>query len=178
MGRDSSRLYPYRSKIYCNQCHRRMHRTQRATAQPGQALVYYVCPTRLTKPEDHARWPGHLRASLREDVLTAKLSEFLDTYALGHDRAARLAELIPASQAQQAKNRKQSNTHFQGSNASFRFNSRTNPKTPITRSHCSESNSRATVTSTKPLLSALTCAGVCGYVLRNFPHRSLLFITS
>ena len=101
LGRDSSRLYPYRSKIHCNQCHRRMHGTQRATAQPGQPLVYYVCPTRLTKPEDHARWPGHLRASLREDVLTAKLSEFLDTYALGHDRAARLAELIPASQDQQ-----------------------------------------------------------------------------
>ena len=101
LGRDSSRLYPYRSKIHCNQCHRRMHGTQRATGQPGQPLVYYVCPTRLTKPEDHARWPGHLRASLGEHVLTAKLSEFLDTYALGHDRAAQLAELIPASQAQQ-----------------------------------------------------------------------------
>jgi hypothetical protein len=34
-------------------------------------------------------------------VLTAKLGEFLDDYALGYDRSARLAELIPASQAQQ-----------------------------------------------------------------------------
>jgi site-specific DNA recombinase len=101
LGRDSGRLYPYRSKIHCNQCHRRMHGTQSATRRSGQTLTYYVCPTRTTKPEDTAKWPGHVRASLREDVLTAKLSEFLDDYALGYDRAARLAELIPASQAQQ-----------------------------------------------------------------------------
>ena len=101
LGRDSSRLYPYRSKVHCNQCHRRMHGTQSPTTPPGQTLVYYVCPTRLTKPEDQARWPGHLRASFREEMLTAKLCEFLDTYALGYDRAARLAELLPASQAQQ-----------------------------------------------------------------------------
>jgi hypothetical protein len=62
---------------------------------------YYVCPTQMHKPEDKAKWPGHLRASVREDALTAKLGEFLDDYALGYDRATRLAELIPASQAQQ-----------------------------------------------------------------------------
>ncbi len=101
LGRDSGRLYPYRSKIHCNQCNRRMHGTQSATTPPGARLTYYVCPTRLGKPEDKAKWPGHVRASIREDVLTAKLSEFLDQYALGYDRAARLAELIPASQAQQ-----------------------------------------------------------------------------
>ena len=78
-----------------------MHGTQSPTTPSGQTLVYYVCPTRLNKPEDQARWPGHLRASFREEVLTEKLSEFLDTYALGYDRVARLAELIPASQAQQ-----------------------------------------------------------------------------
>ena len=78
-----------------------MHGTQSATTPPGAKLTYYVCPTRTGKPEDKAKWPGHVRASIREDVLTAKLSEFLDQYALGYDRAARLAELIPASQAQQ-----------------------------------------------------------------------------
>jgi hypothetical protein len=57
-----------------------------------------VCPTWLTKPEDQARWPGHERASIREDVLTIALSAFLDTYAVGQDRVAHLAELIPASQ--------------------------------------------------------------------------------
>jgi hypothetical protein len=101
LGRNSGRLYPYRSKIFCSQCHRRMHGTQSDTTPPGTKLTYYVCPTRTGKPEDNARWPGHVRASIREDVLTAKLGEFLDDYALGHDRAARLAELIPASQAQQ-----------------------------------------------------------------------------
>jgi site-specific DNA recombinase len=101
LGRDSGRLYPYRSKIHCNQCKRRMHGTQSTTTPPGAKLTYYVCPTRTGRPEDNAKWPGHLRAYIREDVLTAKLGEFLDQYALGYDRAARLAELIPASQAQQ-----------------------------------------------------------------------------
>jgi site-specific DNA recombinase len=101
LGRTSGRLYPYRSKIFCDQCHRRMHGTQSATRRTGVKLVYYVCPTQMHKPEDQVKWPGHVRASLREDVLTAKLGEFLDQYALGHDRAARLAELIPASQTQQ-----------------------------------------------------------------------------
>jgi site-specific DNA recombinase len=101
LGRDSGRLYPYRSKIHCNQCHRRMHGTQSDTTPPGAKLTYYVCPTRTGKPEDNARWPGHVRASLREEVFTAKLSEFLDQYALGYDRASQLAQLIPASQAQQ-----------------------------------------------------------------------------
>jgi Recombinase zinc beta ribbon domain len=101
LGRDSGRLYPYRSKIHCNQCKRRMHGTQSDTTRPGTKLTYYVCPTRTGKPEDNARWPGHVRASIREDVFTAKLGEFLDQYALGHDRAARLAQLIPASQTQQ-----------------------------------------------------------------------------
>jgi hypothetical protein len=78
-----------------------MHGTQSATRRSGETLVYYVCPTQMHKPEDKAKWPGHLRASIREDAFTAKLSEFLDTYALGYDRAAHLAQLIPASQAQQ-----------------------------------------------------------------------------
>ena len=101
LGRNSGRLYPYRSRIHCSQCHRRFHGTQSATRRSGEKLTYYVCPTQMHKPEDQAKWPGHVRASVREDVLTAKLSEFLDDYALGYDRAACLAELIPASQAQQ-----------------------------------------------------------------------------
>jgi site-specific DNA recombinase len=101
LGRGSGRLYPYRSKIFCNQCKRRMHGAQSTTRRPGETLIYYVCPTQLHKPQDQAQWPDHVRASIREDALTAKLSEFLDDYALGYDRAARLAELIPASQAQQ-----------------------------------------------------------------------------
>jgi hypothetical protein len=101
LGRNSGRLYPYRSKIHCNQCKRRMHGAQSSTRRSGEKVTYYVCPTQMHKPEDKAKWPGHVHTSVREDVLTAKLGEFLDDYALGYDRAARLAELIPASQAQQ-----------------------------------------------------------------------------
>jgi hypothetical protein len=70
-----------------------MHGAQASTRHPGETLVYYVCPTLMNKPQDKAAWPGHVRASLREDALTAELSEFLDDYALGYDRAARLPEL-------------------------------------------------------------------------------------
>jgi len=104
LGRTSGRLYPYRSKVFCNQCHRRMHGTQSATRRAGYKLVYYVCPTLLHKPEDKAKWPGHIRASIREDVLTTALSAFLDQYAFGYDRAAQLAGLIPVTQAQQDDN--------------------------------------------------------------------------
>jgi hypothetical protein len=82
LGRDNGRLYPYRSRWHCNQCHRRMHGTQSATTPPGTMLTYYVCPTAMYKPQDKAKWPGHVRAAIREDVITAKLGEFLDTYAL------------------------------------------------------------------------------------------------
>jgi site-specific DNA recombinase len=101
LGRTSGRLYPYRSKLFCNQCHRRMHGTQSATRRAGYKLVYYVCPTLMHKPEDKAKWPDHVRASVREDALTIALSEFLDQYAFGYDRAAQLADLIPVTQDQQ-----------------------------------------------------------------------------
>ena len=45
--------------------------------------------------------PGHIRASVPEPAFTAALSDCLDKYALGYDRAAMLAELIPATAAQQ-----------------------------------------------------------------------------
>jgi hypothetical protein len=35
LGRDSGRLYPYRSKIHCNQCHRRMHGTHAPPHSPA-----------------------------------------------------------------------------------------------------------------------------------------------
>jgi site-specific DNA recombinase len=101
LGRGDVRLYPFRSRLHCDQCHRRMYGSAHRTRRPGERVIYYVCPTHMYKPEDKAKWPGHVRASVREDVFTATLGEFLDTYALGYDRAARLAELIPASQAQQ-----------------------------------------------------------------------------
>src|SRR6202012_5120461 len=101
LGRADARLYPYRSRLHCAQCHRRMYGSAHRTRRPGERVIYYICPTHMFKPEDKAKWPGPGRASLRGDVLTAKLGEFLAPSALGYNRAARLAELIPASKAQQ-----------------------------------------------------------------------------
>ncbi len=34
--------------------------------------------------------PQHTRASVKEEIITAALGRFMDTYLLGHDRAAML----------------------------------------------------------------------------------------
>ena len=60
-----------------------------------------MCPTQAANPRDAQDHPGHIRASVPEPALTAALSDCLDKYALGYDRAAVLAELIPATAAQQ-----------------------------------------------------------------------------
>jgi hypothetical protein len=71
------------------------------TRRPGQSYTYYLCLTAMHKPDDKARWPGHVRATVREDVLTAAISQFLDDSVFAPDRRAKLAELILATQAQQ-----------------------------------------------------------------------------
>jgi hypothetical protein len=100
-GKAQARLYPYRARLHCRQCKRRMHGTARTGRKPQDLYVYYVCPTQMHNPADAEKFPGHARASVREQALTQGLSGFMDDFALGHDRAARLAELIPATQARQ-----------------------------------------------------------------------------
>lgn len=102
-GQPGGRRYPYRARLRCRQCKRRMHGITRPGRRPGQpqTYVYYVCPTQAANPRDAQDHPGHIRASVPEPVLTAALSDCLDKYALGHDRAAMLAQLIPATAAQQ-----------------------------------------------------------------------------
>jgi hypothetical protein len=53
------------------------------------------------RTRDAEAHPAHIRVGVREDVFTGALSGFLDQYAFGYDRAAQLAELIPATQAEQ-----------------------------------------------------------------------------
>jgi hypothetical protein len=100
-GKRDARLYPFRARIRCRQCDRRMHGSTSHGRKPGDSYTYYVCPTRASNPRHAEDHPAHIRAGVREDVFTAALSGFLDQYAFGYDRAAQLARLIPATQAEQ-----------------------------------------------------------------------------
>jgi site-specific DNA recombinase len=100
-ARPGARLYPFRARIRCKQCGRRMHGSFSHSRKPGETYTYYVCPTRAANPRHAQDHPAHAWVGIREDVFTAALSGFLDQYAFGYDRAAQLAELIPATQAEQ-----------------------------------------------------------------------------
>jgi site-specific DNA recombinase len=99
------RAYPLRSRVVCSQCQRRMVGSVRDGRHPGQTYTYYICPHRKNNPRDHAAAPGHVRAAVREEILTAAIAAFLDQYVLGHDRAATLTSQLPASAADQADRR-------------------------------------------------------------------------
>jgi hypothetical protein len=49
--------------------------------------------------------PGHVRASVREDHITTAISGLLDTYFLGCDHAAMLADRLPKTAAEEQANR-------------------------------------------------------------------------
>jgi hypothetical protein len=67
--------------------------------------TYYVCPRRPGNPRDTRRCPEHVTASLREDVITAAISAFVDQYVLGYDRDAMLAAHLPQTAADAAARR-------------------------------------------------------------------------
>jgi DNA invertase Pin-like site-specific DNA recombinase len=97
----AKRFYPYRGRLHCRQCGKRMHGAPSNSRHPGEEYIYYVCPTHPHNPVNAARWPGHIRAAVREDLFTTVVSDFLDTRLFSHDRREQLAKLIPATQDRQ-----------------------------------------------------------------------------
>jgi hypothetical protein len=61
--------------------------------------IYYRCPYSPLNTRQVAAHPAHPLSSIsvREGLLLAGISSFLDDYVFGHDRAAHLAALIPAT---------------------------------------------------------------------------------
>ncbi len=105
--RQRGRRYALRSRIHCAQCGRRMTGiTRPGYHAPGEyTYTYYLCPWSPNNPRDTRRCPEHVRASVREDRITAAISGFLNKYFLGHDRAAMLAGHLPKTAAEEAANR-------------------------------------------------------------------------
>ena len=101
----SRTVYPLRARIRCHKCQRRFHGITRPSRKPGQNYIYYLCPHNPKNPRHAQAHPKHGRISVKEEIITAPLAQFMDTYLLGHDRAAMLQVQLPAGAAGQAERR-------------------------------------------------------------------------
>src|ERR1017187_2309717 len=105
------RSYVLRSRLRCRDCRRRMHGITRPssryyTSGPDASYTYYVCPHDAAKPRHAALAPDHPRSvSVREDALLAVVHQMFRERIFGPERAALLAELIPANAAAEAAQR-------------------------------------------------------------------------
>jgi len=96
------RRYLLRSLIRCRACQRRMCGRWR-TSTTGAIYVYYRCPHDPGNLRHIAAHPDHGPVSVREDHMISAFARFLDQYVFGYDRAALLADLLPATDAEHAQ---------------------------------------------------------------------------
>jgi DNA invertase Pin-like site-specific DNA recombinase len=99
------RRYLLRSRIQCRICQRRMSGTWRPAPSTGTIYIYYRCPHDPANVRHAAAHPDHPHVSVREDRLMGALAGFFDQYLFGHDRAALLAALLPATATDAAEAR-------------------------------------------------------------------------
>jgi hypothetical protein len=104
---------PLRGRIRCRVCQRRMCGTTRTSPRYwaegpdyNYINVYYQCTLDVTHPGKAAAYPDHPRTiSVRQDLLVDLIRDFFTHRVFGPDRAALLAEQIPATTAQAAQQR-------------------------------------------------------------------------
>ena len=105
------RTYVLRSRIRCRACRRRMCGVTRPSSRyynglPPVSRVYYFCPHNPANARHTAAAPDHpSHISVREDALLAAIRQFFGERIFGPERAALLAEQIPATAAQDTAQR-------------------------------------------------------------------------
>ena len=93
------RAYPYRSRIRCRDCRRRMT----GTTYGNPASTYYRCPHNPATPKHAADHPDHPRTvQAPETRLDEIVGRFFATRIFGPGRAAQLAAQLPATDADAA----------------------------------------------------------------------------
>ena len=96
------RFYPYRSRVRCRDCRRRMT----GTTYGNPASTYYRCPHNPATPKHAADHPDHPRTvqapAARLDEIVGR---FLATRIFGPGRATQLAAQLPATDADAAAHR-------------------------------------------------------------------------
>ena len=105
------RRYILRSRIRHNACQRRMCGMWR-TSSTGRAYIYYRCPHDPANPRHAAAHPDHGTVALSETAIMAAIGTFFDQYVFGHDRAALLAEQLPATSAEHAQAQARHHAHL------------------------------------------------------------------
>jgi site-specific DNA recombinase len=105
------RAYLLRGRVRCRPCRRRMHGATRPstryyTGGPDVDHVYYLCPHDPANPRHQAQAPDHpATVSVREDLLIETMCQFFAARIFGPDRAALLAEQLPAGATEDAARR-------------------------------------------------------------------------
>jgi DNA invertase Pin-like site-specific DNA recombinase len=94
---------PMRGRIRCGQCHRVL--SPSTQKYKDHVNLYYVCAPNLKDPRTAARYKDHVRASLKDTLITKVIAAVLDTRVLGPDRAAMLTAQLPATQAEKTAER-------------------------------------------------------------------------
>jgi hypothetical protein len=100
----TARFYPYRSRIRCRDCQRRM--TGTTYGNPASQSTYYRCPHNWASPKHAADHPDHPRTvQAAETLLDRVVGGFFADRVFGPERAALLAAQLPATDAQAAADR-------------------------------------------------------------------------
>jgi site-specific DNA recombinase len=103
----TARFYPYRGRVRCRDCQRRM--AGNTYGKPTSLSSYYRCPHNWASPKHAADHPDHPRTVQAPELLLDQIvGRFFATRIFGADRAALLAAQLPATDAAAAADR---NTH-------------------------------------------------------------------
>jgi site-specific DNA recombinase len=99
----TARFYPYRGRVRCRDCQRRM---AGSTYNIASQLVYYRCPHNWANPKHAADHPDHPRSVQVPELLLDRITApFFAGRIFGPDRAALLAAQLPATDAAAAAGR-------------------------------------------------------------------------
>jgi hypothetical protein len=104
----TTRFYPYRGRVRCRDCQLRMAGN---TYNIASQLVYYRCPHDWANPKHAADHPDHPRSVQVPDLLLDRITApFFVGRIFGPDRAAYLADQLPATDAAAAAARQAQET--------------------------------------------------------------------
>ena len=100
----AARIYPYRGRIRCRDCRRRMCGLPQARG--SRLYIYYRCPHNPARPSDASGYPDHPRTvKAAETRLDEIAGRFFAEHVFGPGRAGLLAAQLPATDAAAAAER-------------------------------------------------------------------------
>ena len=98
------RFYPYRGRVRCRDCQRRM--AGNTYGKPTSLSSYYRCPHNWASPKHAADYPDHPRSVQAPELLLDQIvGRFFTDRIFGPGRAALLAAQLPATDAAAAADR-------------------------------------------------------------------------